>query len=157
PFPGVTANDPLDADTGANDLQNYPVLSLASTTAHRVTLLGSLPSKANVTYALHFYSTPVGHGPEGENLIGTTTVRTTSAGTTPFSASFPVTVAGGWYVTATATSPAGNTSEFSAPVSATAIPYGTANQRFVYQAYLDLLHRPAAAADVSYWVNQLFL
>src|SRR5262249_13196716 len=132
--PGGQANDPLDADTGPNDLQNYPVLSLVSTSAHRVTILGSLASKPNQTYTLQFFRTAIWHGPEGETLIGTTTVRTTAAGTTAIYASFPVTVPAGTYVTATATNPAGNTSEFTAQqVVPTPIPYSSANERFIYQ------------------------
>ena len=48
---GVTENDINDADTGANDLQNYPVISGYSTTA----FTGTLKSKPNIQYSLDFY------------------------------------------------------------------------------------------------------
>ena len=54
-------NDPGDADTGPNNLQNYPVISTAvADSATRV--LGTLNSTPNTTFILDFYANdPVGN------------------------------------------------------------------------------------------------
>src|SRR5205814_2244145 len=49
---------------------------------------------------------------EGQTYIGTTTITTDSSGNASFNVSFPV-VSQGQLISATATDPAGNTSEFS--------------------------------------------
>ncbi len=114
PF-GVIANDPGDPDTGANDLQNFPVITQA-TSAVGTTIDGTLNSVAATTYHLDFYSNPTcdpsGYG-EGQLYVGSQDVTTNGTGDASFSATFPsVTVASGDAVSATATDPAGNTSEF---------------------------------------------
>lgn len=115
PF-GVTANDPGDADTGANNLQNFPVLTKAVSTASTTSVAGTLNSTANTTFALEFFSSascdPSGNG-EGELYLGGASLTTDATGNAAFFYSF----AGGTLgrqLTATATDPNGNTSEFSA-------------------------------------------
>ena len=112
---GVTLNDPGDADTGPNNLQNFPeIVGAKSGTNTRV--LGSLDSTADTTFTVDFYSSvaadPSGYG-EGARWLGSATVTTDPSGL----ANFDVTVSGstveGEIVTATAADPAGNTSEFS--------------------------------------------
>jgi hypothetical protein len=61
----------------------------------------------------------------------------------------------GGTVTATATDSAGNTSQFSAPATVTLHPFNTANGNFVFQVYLDLLHRPADAGGQQFFANAL--
>jgi hypothetical protein len=115
---GATSNDVCDADSGvANFLQNYPVLTNAASDASSVTIQGFLPSAANMTYTLEFFANtacdPSGHG-EGEQFLGSTNVATDATCTNAFSVTFPVAVADAMLITATATDPNGNTSEFSA-------------------------------------------
>ncbi len=62
---------------------------------------------------------PSGYG-QGQNLIGTTTVTTDANGNASFSASFPTVVPTGQVVSATATDPSGDTSEFAQDVSVVA-------------------------------------
>ncbi|HEU4389479.1 MAG TPA: hypothetical protein VFV34_16870, partial [Blastocatellia bacterium] len=111
---GVTPNDAGDGDTGANDLQNFPVLASVATSGAVTTIQGTLNSTPNATFTIEFFSNsdcdPTGFG-EGETYIGSTTVATNGAGNGSFSASFAA--VGCLSVTATATDPDGNTSEFS--------------------------------------------
>ena len=108
--PGVTPNDMGDGDTGPNNLQNFPELTFA-TTGRVEGMLNSIP---NTTFRLEFFGNsacdPSGFG-EGENFLGATTVTTDGSGNTNFTAIFPVPP--GQWLTATATDPANNTSEFS--------------------------------------------
>ena len=112
----VTPNDPGDGDSGPNNLQNFPVIESASVSAGTVQITGILNSLANTTYTLEFFSnehtSPLGYG-EGQNFLGSADVTTNASGTASFDVSFPVD-SGAPHVTATATDPNGNTSEFSA-------------------------------------------
>ena len=114
---GVTANDSNDSDTGANNLQNFPVLTSVSSIGSNTTIQGSLNSTPNTTFQIDFYTSaavdPSGNG-EGAQFLGTTPVNTDGNGNATFNVSFPVALGTGRVVTATATDPNGNTSEFSA-------------------------------------------
>ena len=125
-FPdGVTLNDAGDPDTGPNGLQNFPALSLADSTASGTTIAGTLNSTANTNFTVQlFYDTacdPSGYG-EGRIFVGSITVPTNGSGDGGFNQIFPTVVASGWFVTATATDPGRNTSEFSACQQATGVP-----------------------------------
>jgi CSLREA domain-containing protein len=120
--PGVTSNDLGDVDTGANDVQNFPVLSAASTnTTDHIHIAGSLNSAASTTYRVEFFAStaddPSGFG-EGERYLGAASVGTDVAGNAVIGVTLPAVVAAGEYVTATATDPSNNTSEFSAAILA---------------------------------------
>lgn len=52
---GITPNDPGDADAGANNLQNYPVLKSTSVSNGNVNIIGSLNSAANTSYRVEFF------------------------------------------------------------------------------------------------------
>jgi hypothetical protein len=114
----VTANDDGDADGGANDLQNYPVL----TAVYRgsTTIEGTLNSVAGTAFRLEFFSNAScaasGYG-EGEALVATRDVTTDGSGDASFSVTLSQTLDAGAAVTATATDPGNNTSEFSACAS----------------------------------------
>jgi hypothetical protein len=112
----VTPNDAGDADAGPNNLQNFPLLTNATVAGDSVTIQGSLNSVANTTFQLDFYANaacdPSGHG-EGQFYLGAGAATTDAGGNAAFSVTPPVAVAAGWLLTATATDPAGNTSEFS--------------------------------------------
>ena len=102
---GVTPNDPGDADTGPNDLQNFPVLTKISEARVQVTL-DSTPDKTfNIELFASDQCDPSGHG-EGEEFLTSFSLTT--------GASREVSVPVGKVITATATDDAGNTSEFSA-------------------------------------------
>lgn len=113
---GISANDLNDADTGANQMQNFPVLSAATNTVSGTVIVGTLNSRPSTTYEIDFYSNiqpnPLGSG-EGQTYLGATTINTDGSGNGSFSVSFPVVALAGRYISATATDPFGNTSEFS--------------------------------------------
>jgi hypothetical protein len=113
---GVTGNDSDDSDTGGNNLQNFPVLAKVVVAGGNTTIDGSVTSAANTTYELEFFHSsapdPTGYG-EGETFIGTAPVTTDGTGNVSFSETFPTAVPDGYVVSATATDPSGNTSEFS--------------------------------------------
>jgi len=108
---GVTANDTKDPDTGPNKLQNFPVITSASTT----TIEGSLNSRPNKTFTIQFFSNPAPNIPtgfgEGETFLGEKTVTTNDRGRASFT--FATALTAGEFVTATTTDASGNTSEFS--------------------------------------------
>ncbi len=114
---GVTPNDPNDLDTGANTLQNFPVLTSVTTGGGNTTIQGSLNSTPNQTFQIDFYSSaaldPSGNG-EGALFFNTTSVNTDANGNASINVTFPMSLAAGRIITATATNSAGNTSEFSA-------------------------------------------
>jgi hypothetical protein len=114
-----TPNDPGDTDTGANNLQNYPVITSVSISGGTLNVAATLNSAPNTTYRVEFFangaSDPSGFG-EGQIFLGFKNVTTDSTGNISFTASFPQPSGGQRLVTATATDPAGNTSEFSASV-----------------------------------------
>ncbi|MCI0488639.1 MAG: right-handed parallel beta-helix repeat-containing protein [Blastocatellia bacterium] len=112
---GPTANDSGDADGGANNGQNYPELTSASQT-NSTAIRGALNSRPNTSYILEFYSSSACNGSgfgEGEYLIGTDVVTTDGSGNAEIDVTLEVTVPTGQKITATATDPDGNTSEFS--------------------------------------------
>jgi hypothetical protein len=118
PF-GVTPNDAGDADAGGNNLQNFPVLQYATMDGSNVTVRGSLNSMPNTTFRVEFFANAAadksGNG-EGERFIGFTKVTTDAAGNVNFSVSLTASVPVRQFITATATDPGNNTSEFSRAV-----------------------------------------
>ncbi len=128
---GVTPNDPGDEDggprVGSNDLQNFPLLT-AVRIAGGTTVEGVLDSLPDRSYRLEFFSSQTpdasGYG-EGQVFLGSVDVTTDGSGQAPFIVTLPSVVPFGHFVTATATSPEGATSEFS--------------QAFVVEASMDVL------------------
>jgi hypothetical protein len=120
---GRTANDPGDADTGPNNLQNFPVLTSARTGTEGTTIKGKLNGEANTPYIVQFFSNPRGAN-EGQRLIGQKVVGTDLSGNVSFTFKPKTKVALGQTRTATATRNAfdipSSASEFSVPRTVTA-------------------------------------
>ena len=115
---GVTANDPGDPDTGPNQLQNYPVLNgvITGPPSPWSVISGTLDSTASTLFRLEFYysENPGLTGDvEGQHFLTSADVTTDSGGWATFNITVPTTIPAAYFVTATATDPAGNTSEFS--------------------------------------------
>ena len=117
---GVTVNDLGDADgaPGPNDLQNFPLIVSAISSGGSTTIHGTLNSLASTTFAVDFYANvacigrPQGYR-EGQTYLGAADVATDASGNAVIDVVLPVAIDPGAVVTATATSPDNNTSEFS--------------------------------------------
>ncbi len=107
----IENNDNGDDDTGPNNEQNYPVMTVNADGTVNV----SLNSIASQTYHIEFYGNPVcdasGNG-EGQEFLQAEEVTTDAAGNGVFDTTLLV-FKGQEFVAATATDPDGNTSEFS--------------------------------------------
>src|SRR5262249_31385259 len=112
-----TPNDAGDADTGPNNQQNFPVLGLANSGPAGTVVTGTLNSTPNTTFTLELFASPVGAASGsggGATPLGTPTVPPDAGGNASFTANFAAIVPVGQVITATATDPNNNTSEFSA-------------------------------------------
>ncbi len=120
----VTSNDNCDADSGANMLQNFPLLAQA-VSGNGTGIRGALNARPNSTFLLQFFANPVcdgaNHG-EGQLWLGQMSIATDSGCNASFVAHLLSQVPPGYVVTSTATDSANNTSEFSACVPVTAVP-----------------------------------
>ena len=101
---------------GPNDLQNYPVVTTAAGFSGNTVVDGTLNSLANQLYFVDVYRSPVpdpsGYG-QGKFYVGSVSVTTDGSGNGTFTF---VTTTGnyaGQYITTTAISAGGDTSEFS--------------------------------------------
>jgi IPT/TIG domain/S-layer homology domain len=115
---GPTPNDPGDADTGSNDQQNFPILKSVVHGASSTEIVGKFNSAASTTYTLDFYANPgctrfPRDFDEGETYLGSSQITTDATGHKDFDITLPVGTANDARITATATDPLGNTSEFS--------------------------------------------
>ena len=114
---GVTQNTAGGPHSGPNSLQNYPVLTAVNLSTSSTTITGTLNSRPNTSYTIQFFASanadPSGYG-EGQTYLGQMTgVVTNSSGNASFSSTVNAAPSGETFITATATDPAGNTSEFS--------------------------------------------
>ncbi len=127
---GVTPNDDNtgDADTGANNLQNFPVITSAVSNAGTTTIKGTLDSAFSTQFRLEFFSNTApnlsGFG-EGQTFLGFANVITDASGKAGFTFNVPTANVAGTFFSATATDPAGNTSEFAACASGVVNSPGT--------------------------------
>jgi len=121
---GPTPNDAGDTDTGGNRLQNFPVISSATTISGTTTIEGTLNTRPKEPYTIQFFSSPtvgVGETDQGQTFIGSKSVFTDASGDATFSFSPSTAVTVGRQITATATrSATGDTSEFSVAQEVTA-------------------------------------
>jgi len=109
-FDGVTDNDEGDVDTGPNNLMNFPVLTSAMATPGRLVVKGYIdtPNPKKVTLEFFGNQAPDGSG-HGEGQIYLGTAKPNANG--DFTAALPP-VSPGMWISATATDPDDNTSEF---------------------------------------------
>lgn len=114
---GPTANDALDADDGPNGFQNAPTLTAATRNGDgTLSIAGRYEGAADATFRVELFASPAadpsGFG-EGVSFVGTIDVTTDAAGSATFAFDSAAAIALGVFASATATSSAGDTSEFS--------------------------------------------
>jgi hypothetical protein len=101
---------------GGNNNQAPPILTSAVVTDSGVIVQGIISGAANAQFALDFFANsvchPSGYG-EGERFLGWVTVPTDGTGVGNFTVTLDGDVSVGEFITATATDPIGNTSQFS--------------------------------------------
>jgi len=114
---GVTANDTGDGDSGPNGLQNFPVLTSAVLDAAGTTVAGTLNTAANTVVRVDCYANASGN--EGQFYLGSQTGITDGGGHLTINTLLAARIPAGYTITATATGPGHNTSEFSAPRTVT--------------------------------------
>ncbi|MCL5279171.1 MAG: cadherin domain-containing protein [Planctomycetes bacterium] len=104
---GVTVNDAGDGDSGANNGQNFPVLTSAQRiSSTQMTIAGSLNSTANSYFRIEFFANAAADGSgygEGQRYLGFINVATDGAGNAALSVTLTAAVAPGEFITATAT------------------------------------------------------
>jgi hypothetical protein len=116
---GVTPNTPGGPHAGPNHLQNFPVITSAVPSAGGTVIEGTLNSAPNTNFTIEFFASPTpdpsGFG-QGKTFLGSTRVTTDSSGDASFTFN-TVAVVVGQFLSATATDPNGNTSEFARDVA----------------------------------------
>ncbi len=129
--PNVILNDPLDADTGANERQNFPTVELAFISGDNGVVMGTMQGAANTQYQIELFANDAcdssGYG-EGQRFMVDTTATTDGTGSAEFHGGISISsflLAPGMFITATATDPNGNTSGFSQCVLVTQAPTPT--------------------------------
>lgn len=171
---GVTPNH-TGFLAGPNDLQNFPVLTNAFGSGTSSIIQGQLNSTANGVFFIDIYRNLApdytGYG-EGQFYVGTVSVTTDGSGNAAFALTNNAGNYAGQYFAATATSAAGDTSEFSLAVLAANVPAATArftgpylvltngfaftltlaaNFSYRLQAATNLAQTPVAWIDLAGW------
>jgi len=107
---GAGRNDLGDSDTGANNLQNFPVITSVIHSSNETRVIGGLNSVASTTFTLQFFVKRLSS--TGDALLGTRNVTTDGSGMARFDFTFPGYSAVDEFISATATDADGNTSSF---------------------------------------------
>jgi len=113
-------NSPGGPHQGGNLLQNYPVLNSAVSTPSGTVITGTLNSAPSETFHLEFFASPTENASgyvEGKTYLGDASLTTDASGNASFSVTVPVGSLAGQVLSATATDPGNNTSEFSKDIS----------------------------------------
>jgi len=117
---GVTPDDYVDFDTGPNNFENYPTIASAIISGSSVQITWSLYSHPNTTYIVQFFaSNGICNGQYYLSQVNATTDSSGNTGT--LVTDLPIT--SGTIISATATDPTNDTSEFSGPaVTSSSVP-----------------------------------
>lgn len=112
----ITPNDSGDADTGANLLQNFPLLDSANLHPNSIAIHGRFYSKPMTEYTLYFFKSNQkgpSHFGEGQFFMDSMNVATDDSGWVFINKIINQSVSDTQFVTAIAFDAEGNTSEFS--------------------------------------------
>jgi hypothetical protein len=100
---------------GGNHNQPAPVLTSIQSVVSGTEIVGTVQGTPNTLYTIQFFSNAVS-GPEGKTFLGEVSVTTGASGFASFTAGLSVALGPTQpFITATATSASGDTSEFSTP------------------------------------------
>ncbi len=112
-------NDPLDIDGGPNANTNKPELTSLSLLSTSFLVGGTLSAEASKSYRIELFASATrdasGYG-GAQRFLAAFILTTNATGSATFNRTVTGTVDYGWVVTATATDPLGNTSEFSSSI-----------------------------------------
>lgn len=158
----VTPNDPGDGDNGPNHLQNFPIITSATSNGDNLGITGTFNSSPNELFTLDFFGEPdcdqSGNG-EGQIPLGDLNVHTDGNGDATFSSTFSYHVPVGYFVTATAShSISGDplyyeTSEFSACVQVESPASGNDCDIYPFPGYTLLIGQEAYATAILHDEN----
>ncbi len=116
-FGGSNAVLAGDAGYYVGGTSNFPILSSATLVGGNTVIQGRYNGQPNATYRIEFFSNtsfgPTSFG-QGQTYLGFTDVTTDATGNASYTATLPTVNPSQGFVTATATPPDGNTSQFSA-------------------------------------------
>jgi hypothetical protein len=112
----------IDVINSANYSSNAPAITTAFGYQGSTIVLGTLSSLANRNYFIDVYSTPNNYAGQGQFYLGAATATTGASGNATFAFTNNAVNESGQYITATATDPFGDTSDFSPAVLATNLP-----------------------------------
>ena len=107
---GFGGNDLGDSDVGANNLQNFPVITSVKRSSDSTRVIGGLNSAASTEFTLQFFVNR--RSSTGDALLGTRSVTTDGSGVARFDFTLPGFTAANEFISATATDAEGNTSQF---------------------------------------------
>jgi titin len=117
PDNAVTPNDVGDADTGPNNLQNFPVITNVVYLASSTVIQGYLLSSTNRSFSIDVYANVAtensGYG-EGQFYVGNVDASTDASGLTEFAFVASATYSNQFFTAAATDKTTGDTSEFSA-------------------------------------------
>jgi hypothetical protein len=154
----------IELTNGGNHNQAAPVLILAVTDSTTTTVQGTLTSSPNATFAIELFANtvcdPSGYG-QGEQFLASFSLTTDAAGHASFT--YTTGVIPGEFMTATATSADGNTSQFSNCVPVIAAPTITCsvadsllwppNHRLVNVGLSVDVQPPDASLEIQVYAN----
>ncbi len=119
----LTFNTPGGPHVGPDHLQNYPVITSATTASGNVRIQGTFNSNPLALFRLEFFANPSADDSgfsQGQTVLGFVNVTTDGNGNASFDITLPIPAGAGSFISATATSPAGDTSEFAKAAQTTA-------------------------------------
>jgi hypothetical protein len=114
----IYSNGNLGIDLGQGANKNQPAPALLATVSPNpgtTVVTGTLSAIRNTTYTIEFFLND-GNGADGRQYLGSETVTTDIHGQASLNFTTMIGFLSNRYITATATDPQGNTSEFSAPI-----------------------------------------
>ena len=149
----------ITLDSGTNDKLASPTITAVSavpgltTIDGSITITGTIDPQNPVTYLVEFFASNASGGPAAV-FLNSTAVLVSAAGTTFFTASLSSTLAATQTLTATVTSPVGDTSQFAAGAAPVADPFQVTNTYDITPGHeVGSLRQAIANANANAGVN----